>query len=89
MIGFLMHYRILEAKLVGLEQSRAEMQAAKVYGKRLKKVEREIAIVRDKMTVLLAEAQRSERHADSRPTLDTDAALNRNRPTDRAGLLSR
>ncbi|MBW4692133.1 MAG: hypothetical protein KME27_10230 [Lyngbya sp. HA4199-MV5] len=89
MIGFLMRYRILEAKLVGLEQSKAELQAANVYGKRLKKVEREIAIVRSKMTVLLADAQRSERHTDSRRAIDTDATTNRHRRTDRPGLLSR
>ena len=45
MLGFLLHYRILQAKLVRLEQSRALLSAAPVNSKQLARVERELVKV--------------------------------------------
>ncbi|XGW00565.1 MAG: glycosyltransferase family 8 protein [Leptolyngbya sp. BL-A-14] len=63
MFGFLIHYRILQAKLTKLEQLKAEMEATFTRAKQLERVEREIAVVRVQMRALLIEAQRLDLEA--------------------------
>ncbi|GEM_PF-1495408 len=56
MLGFLVNDRVLQAKLVRLKQSKADM-AALVYSKQLAKVEREVTNVTAQMEALAAKAQ--------------------------------
>lgn len=58
MLGFLMNDRILQAKLVILKQSKADM-AALVHSKQLAKVERAMTNVTTQMEAIAAKAQRS------------------------------
>jgi hypothetical protein len=56
MLGFLMHYRILQTQLVRLEQSKAELKAAQVSGEELTHVEHEITRVTVQMQALASKA---------------------------------
>lgn len=68
MIGFLTNYRILQAELVRLEQSKTEMQATLVHSKGLEEVERKIVKVRSQMSALAVKAQSLGLEV---PTVDT------------------
>ncbi|MBW4472279.1 MAG: glycosyltransferase family 8 protein [Stenomitos rutilans HA7619-LM2] len=57
MFGFLTNYRLLQAELIKLEQSKTELKALPMHGKQLEKVERKIAIVKAKMSALYTEAR--------------------------------